>query len=115
MPLQPLPNKNCELRGAGKKAWRGFAFCRRVPAKTRVSYSRARDADWKVHPANQRCKRQLADDLPALFLPSVATAFVPPTSEFHHAITAAVVREKSGAFAIEQLELNDPQPDEALV
>lgn len=30
-------------------------------------------------------------------------------------ITAAVVREKSGAFAIEQLELTDPRPDEALV
>ena len=30
-------------------------------------------------------------------------------------ITAAVVREKSGAFAIEQLELTDPRLDEALV
>ena len=30
-------------------------------------------------------------------------------------ITAAVVREKFGAFAIDQLELTDPLPDEALV
>ena len=30
-------------------------------------------------------------------------------------ITAAVVREKSGAFTIEQLDLADPRPDEALV
>jgi aryl-alcohol dehydrogenase len=30
-------------------------------------------------------------------------------------ITAAVVREKSGPFAIEQLDLTDPRPDEALV
>jgi aryl-alcohol dehydrogenase len=30
-------------------------------------------------------------------------------------ITAAVVREKSGAFSIEQIDLADPRPDEALV
>ena len=30
-------------------------------------------------------------------------------------ITAAVVREKFGAFAIDKLELTDPRPDEALV
>src|SRR6266705_1633229 len=30
-------------------------------------------------------------------------------------ITAAVVREKSGAFTIDQLELTDPRPDEVLV
>jgi aryl-alcohol dehydrogenase len=30
-------------------------------------------------------------------------------------ITAAVVREKSGAFTIDRLELTDPRPDEALV
>ena len=30
-------------------------------------------------------------------------------------ITAAVVREKFGAFAIDRLELTDPRPDEALV
>src|SRR5262245_5646123 len=29
-------------------------------------------------------------------------------------ITAAVVREKSGAFTIERLDLADPRPDEAL-
>ena len=30
-------------------------------------------------------------------------------------ITAAVVREKFGAFTIDRLELTDPRPDEALV
>ena len=30
-------------------------------------------------------------------------------------ITAAVCHEKSGAFAIDRLELTDPRPDEALV
>src|SRR5262249_56409930 len=30
-------------------------------------------------------------------------------------ITAAVVREKFGAFSIDRLELTDPRPDEALV
>ena len=29
-------------------------------------------------------------------------------------ITAAVVREKFGAFTIDRLELTDPRPDEAL-
>ncbi len=30
-------------------------------------------------------------------------------------ITAAVAREKFGAFTIDQLELTDPRPDEVLV
>src|SRR5262249_59272281 len=37
------------------------------------------------------------------------------TSEQPMDITAAVVHEKFGAFAIERLELCDPRPDEVLV
>jgi aryl-alcohol dehydrogenase len=41
--------------------------------------------------------------------------YAPRSGEFSMQITAAVARERSGRFSIEQLELTDPRPDELLV